>query len=80
MSIKDDVQYKYYINWLDYRLEKGTLNKGQYELMKISESLFLEYCFRYNNQVKFKQSQDQLYKTVSRDSKIQDIFPDEPFS
>lgn len=80
MSIKDDDQYKYYINWLDSRLEKGTLNKGQYELMKISESLFLEYCFRYNNQPKFKQSQDHLYKTVSRDSKIQDIFPDESLS
>lgn len=74
MSIKDDHQYKYYINWLDHQLEQGSINKGQYELMRISETLFIEYCFRYNNQPKFKQSQDQLYKSSNRDSKIQDIF------
>ena len=73
MSIKDDVQYKYYINWLNYRLENKTINKGQYELLKISESLFLEYCFRFNNQHKFKQAQEDLYKTYNRDTTIDDI-------
>lgn len=43
-------------------------------MMRISKTLFIEYCFRYNNQPKFKQSQDQLYKSSNRDSKIQDIF------
>lgn len=36
MSIKDDHQYKYYINWLDHRLEQGSINKGQYELSRLS--------------------------------------------
>lgn len=77
MSIKDDKLYKFYITWLDRRLELNQLNKGQHELMKITESCFLEYCFRYNNQPKFKQSQDELYKTINRDLVIQDIFSDE---
>lgn len=76
MSIKDNSQYKYYLTWLNHRLEFGEINQGQYELMKITETLFLEYCFRYNNQPKFKQSQDQLYKTINRDILIQDIISD----
>lgn len=76
MSIKDDSQYKYFINWLNYRLEQGTLSKGHFELMKISESLFFEYCFRLNNQPKFKQSQEDLYKSINRDITIDDIFND----
>jgi hypothetical protein len=73
MSIKNDHRYKYYINWLERQLEQGFINKGQYELMRISETLFNEYCFRYNNQPKFRQLQDQFFKILNRDSKIQEI-------
>lgn len=73
MSIKDDPQYKYYITWLEDRLKKDSINQGQFELFKISESFFLEFCFRFNNQPKFNLFIDQLYRLENRDTIISSI-------
>jgi len=73
MSIKDDSQYKYYITWLADRLNKNYINQGQFELFKLSESFFLEFCFRFNNEPKFKLFIDQLYKSENREILIKEI-------
>ena len=74
MSIKDDNLFKYFINFLDFRLESGSITIGQYELLKISESYFLEYCFRLNNQPKFQLKQLQIYKSKHRDQVLEQLF------
>lgn len=76
MSIKDNSKYKYYINWLNNRLENKSINRGQFELFKISESFFSEFCFRYNNEDRFKLFQQQLYKSNNRDIIIDEIIDD----
>jgi hypothetical protein len=73
VSIKYDPHYKYYITWLEDRLNKNSINKGQFELLNLSESFFLEFCFRFNNQPKFNLFVDQLYKSENRDNLIKGI-------
>lgn len=74
--MKKDEVYPYYIVYLDNRLNIGRLSKGSCRLMKISESSFMDYKYRFENDELFNKTQIELYKSESRDKKIDDLFND----
>lgn len=74
--MKKDEVYPYYIVYLDNRLSIGRLSKGSCRLMKISESAFIDYKYRFKNDELFNKTQIELYKSESRDKKIDDLFND----
>lgn len=69
MSIKNDHLYPLYLIYL----ENKKYSKGATELIKISEDAFLKFKIRYNNDIFFKLKQDQIYKSLNRENKIDDI-------
>ncbi len=72
--MKKDKIYPYYLVYLDSKLSNNTLNKGSYGLLKISESAFNEYKYRFNSDKYFYETQQELYKLEYRDKKIEDLF------
>lgn len=69
MSIKKDELYPKYLLWLEER----KISDGLKEISKISESLFLEFKYRYNLNPKLKQKIDNQYKSIDREEKIDDL-------
>jgi hypothetical protein len=73
MSIKNDELYPIYLNYLENRNH----TKGGFELAKISKSVFEDFVFRYENQPLFKEKQDNSYRQISREEKIEEIVNDD---
>ena len=76
MSIKHNDLFKYFESFLNQRLEEDKISFGQYKLLKMSESYFIEYCFRFNSDDSFQLSQLQLYKLKNREEVISQIIED----
>ncbi len=72
--MKLDKIYPYYILYLDARLADNKIGKGAYKLLKMSNSAFIDYKYRFENDELFNERQLELYKSESRDKKIDDIF------
>jgi hypothetical protein len=73
MSIKNDDLYPIYLNYLENR----NYTRGGFELAKISKSVFEDFVFRYENQPLFKDKQDNLFRQISREEKIENIVKDD---
>lgn len=67
--MKNDSIYPYYIKYLEDRLLEGKISKGSYSLLKISESSFEDFKFKFENDSKMRVSS-------IRDKKIDDLFDD----
>lgn len=74
--MKEDHVYPYYIIYLENRLICGEIGRGAYKLLIISASAFDDYKYRFTEDELFYQKQIELYKSESRDRKIDDIFDD----
>lgn len=72
--MKLDEVYPYYVVYLDSRLLDNKIGKGAYKLLKMSNSAFIDYKYRFENDELFNERQLELYKSESRDKKIDDIF------
>jgi hypothetical protein len=73
-SIKEHYLYPIYLQYLS----KKRLSKGALELSKISEESFFEFKYMYDSDNKFRDNQDQIYKSIVREDKINAILDDEP--
>lgn len=74
--MKDDCVYPYYVVYLEDRLISGEISRGAYKMLIISGSAFEDYKYRFNEDELFHEKQIELYKSESRDKKIDDIFDD----
>lgn len=69
MDIKNEDLYPNYIAYI----ESTTSSKGTLSLLKMSKTKFEVFKKRYEKDEDFRISQDQLYKSFSRDNKINDV-------
>ena len=68
---KDDIRMYYNAN-LEERLYSKKISRGAFELLKISESSFNDYCIEFEDD-KFREKQLGIHKSWTRDKKIDDI-------
>ena len=67
--MKEDYLYPYYLKHLNNRLVEGRLSRGSLSLLRISESAFEDFKFKFEN--------DSEMRVASiRDKKIDDLFDD----
>lgn len=69
--------YKEYIEYLDWRLNEGQINKGKYALSKISKSSYDTFIKRLENDETFNEKICRILTIESRDKKIDDIIHEE---
>jgi len=72
--IKDHDLYKYYLCYLNDKQTYGNLSIGSIELLKISESAFIDFKYYYENNQSFRDKIDKIYKYLLRDKQIDNIF------
>lgn len=67
--MKEDEIYPFYLKHLNNRLTEGKLSRGSFSLLRISESAFNDFKYRFEN--------DKLFSVqFIRDKKIDDLFDD----
>ena len=74
--MKNDEIYPYYIDYLNDRLNEGKISKGSLSLLKMSNSSFEDFKYRFENDELFNSKVIELHKSEVRDKKIDDIFDD----
>jgi hypothetical protein len=74
--MKTDTIYPYYLSYLEERLRDGKISKGSFSLLKMSDSSFCDFKFRFENDELFTKRILELHKSEIRDQKIDDIFDD----
>lgn len=74
--MKKDEKYSYYIDYLNNKLHEGIISKGSFSLLKMSNSSFEDFKFRFENDELFYHRIVKLHKSEIRDKKIGDIFDD----
>ena len=74
--MKKDSIYPYYIDYLNNRLNEGKITKGSISLLKMSQSSFTDFKFRFENDELFHDRIIELHKSEIRDKKIDDLFDD----
>lgn len=74
--MKKDPIYPYYIDYLNDRLNEGKITKGSLSLLKLSNSSFTDFKFRFENDELFHDRVIELHKSEIRDKKIDDLFND----
>ena len=67
--MKEDYLYTYYLKHLDNRLTEGKLSRGSFSLLRISESAFNDFKYRFENDKNFALQ-------FKRDKRIDDLFDD----
>lgn len=67
--MKEDYLYSYYLRHLDDKLIEGKLTNGSFYLLKISESAFIDFKFKFENN-------EKISTKFKRDKKIDDLFND----
>ncbi len=72
--MKNDELYPYYLNYLNDKLIEGKITKGSISLLKLSNSKFEEFKFRFETDELFHDRIIELHKSEIRDKKIDDIF------
>jgi hypothetical protein len=74
--MKNNEIYPYYIDYLNDRLNEGKISKGSLSLLKMSNSSFEDFKYRFENDELFHSKVIELHKSEVRDKKIDDIFDD----
>ena len=74
--MKKDLIYPYYLDYLNDRLNEGKITKGSISLLKMSQSSFTDFKFRFENDELFHDRIIELHKSEIRDKKIDDLFDD----
>lgn len=74
--MKKDPIYPYYLDYLNDRLNEGKITKGSISLLKMSNSSFNDFKFRFENDELFHDRIIELHKSEIRDKKIDDLFDD----
>ena len=74
--MKKDSIYPYYLDYLNNRINDGKITKASMSLLKISNSSFEDFKFRFENDELFHDRVIELHKSEMRDKKIDDIFDD----
>lgn len=74
--MKHDELYQDYLNYLDWRLNHGQINKGKYSLMKISNTGFEDFKKLFESDEHFREKVLKIKISEVRDKKIDDIFDD----
>ena len=74
--MKKDPIYPYYIDYLNDILNEGKITKGSLSLLKLSNSSFTDFKFRFENDELFHDRVIELHKSEIRDKKIDDLFND----
>ncbi len=74
--MKKDPIYPYYLDYLNERLNEGKITKGSISLLKMSNSSFNDFKFRFENDELFHDKIIELHKSEIRDKKIDDLFDD----
>ena len=74
--MKNDEIYPYYLDYLNDRLNEGKISKGSLSLLKMSNSSFEDFKYRFENDELFHNKIIELHKSEIRDKKIDDIFDD----
>ena len=74
--MKTDKIYPYYLDYLNDRLLEGKISKGSFSLLKMSNSSFEDFKYRFENDELFQNRIIELHKSEVRDKKIDDIFDD----
>ena len=74
--MKTDTIYPYYLSYLEESLRDVKISKGSFDLLKMSDSPFSDFKFRFENDELFTKRMLELHKSEIRDQKIDDIFDD----
>ncbi len=74
--MKSDLQYPYYLTYLNSRLLEGKITKGSFSLLKMSSKTFDDFKYRFENDELFNRRVIELHKSETRDKKIDDLFDD----
>lgn len=72
MSIKEHHLYPLFIEFL----KKKRMSKGAFELNKISEEAFFDFKYRFDTNMLFRERQENFYKSIVRENKIDNIIND----
>jgi hypothetical protein len=67
--MKEDYLYTYYLKHLDNRLIEGKLSRGSLSLLRISESTFNDFKYKFENDKGFALQ-------FKRDKRIDDLLDD----
>jgi hypothetical protein len=67
--MKEDYLYPFYLKHLDNRLTEGKLSRGSFALLRISESAFNDFKYKFEND-------DSFALQFKRDKRIDDLFDD----
>lgn len=67
--MKEDEIYPFYLKHLDNRLTEGKLSRGSFCLLRMSESAFSDFKYRFENDKNFSVQ-------FIRDKRIDDLFDD----
>ena len=67
--MKEDYLYPFYLKHLDNRLTEGKLSRGSFSLLRISESAFNDFKYKFEND-------DNFALQFKRDKRIDDLFDD----
>jgi hypothetical protein len=67
--MKEDYLYPFYLKHLDNRLTEGKLSRGSFSLLRISESAFNDFKYKFENDESFALQ-------FKRDKRIDDLFND----
>lgn len=74
--MKNEELYPDYINYLNWKLESGKINRGKWSLLKMSRTSFNDFLKRIDLDPTFNEMIMEINKTETRDKKIKDIFDD----
>ena len=74
--MKEETLYQDYLNYLEWRLKEGQINKGKYSLMKISNTGYVDFKKTFENEEHFRQKVLKIKISEIRDKKIDYIFDD----
>lgn len=67
--MKENEIYPYYLKYLDNRLTDGKLSRGSFSLLRISETAFNDFKYKFENDKDFSLQ-------FKRDVTIDDLFND----
>lgn len=70
--IKEDVR-NYYLAYLQEKLDQKIISNGSYSLLKMSESAFDDYFYQFDENIEFRNKQEEIYKSWIRDKTIGDL-------
>jgi hypothetical protein len=73
MSIQNEQLYPKYLLYL----ESKKLSRGGFALSKMSTNLFEEFVFRFENNPTFQDKINNLYKSIDREEKIDNLVKDD---